>query len=377
MSNKDQWFYPDELSGDLRDTGLSPAQITETITAAWEYTRASIPEFTNWERYLAEVRFNAIAIVAECSGDLLDIASEGPVLGYDLDELIDTLFAGTPGHESMAREFRGALLFMQEKTSGRRDTLLWHRYANALAYSPRDWFRIRDCDGLARFTMAAALACNDIDTDWPQEEEFRFLAELVLILYDTVAFYKHRAEGEICNTWAYADPSLRQEVYGQFREALWALDTAWSRRPDRRCLTTFIRNVGGPIHMTMRRYRFVEDGLTIGEPETTQMVDYARRHAKLWYRLDAIPETDRADEPFHKIMTDKDRLLFDGFADMLKRPEEENCSHCHRQGVYGTDDLGQFSGVQLCSACLQDWTAYLTTFAARARGTLPLAFAKA
>lgn len=34
---------------------------------------------------------------------------------------------------------------------------------NTLAVSPRHWFRMRDCDALARFTIASALACNDID----------------------------------------------------------------------------------------------------------------------------------------------------------------------------------------------------------------------
>jgi hypothetical protein len=37
----------------------------------------------------------------------------------------------------------------------------------------------------------------------------------------------------------------------------------------------------------MRRYRFVEDGLMIGKPETTAVVKQARQHFKLWNRVDA------------------------------------------------------------------------------------------
>lgn len=37
-------------------------------------------------------------------------------------------------------------------------------------------------------------------------------------------------------------------------------------------------------HMSMRRYRFVNDGLVLGIPETHAVVDDARASVKLWYR---------------------------------------------------------------------------------------------
>jgi hypothetical protein len=81
------------------------------------------------------------------------------MLGYDLDEVLDGVFAGTPGHEEMKREYRTFLLVTGDKASHRRDSELFRRYVNALGKSPRDWFRLRDCDALARFTIAAALVC--------------------------------------------------------------------------------------------------------------------------------------------------------------------------------------------------------------------------
>ena len=42
------------------------------------------------------------------------------------------------------------------------------------------------------------------------------------------------------------------------------------------------RFVGGPIHQVMRRYRFVEDGLIVGRPETADVVTQALHNAELW-----------------------------------------------------------------------------------------------
>lgn len=82
-------------------------------------------------------------------------------------------------------------------------------------------------------------------------------------MYNVVAFYKHRAEGETNS--AYVDPGLREEAFRKFREVLWALEVAWGKDPARRCVVNFLRPFGGPIHMMMRRYWFVEDGLVMGE----------------------------------------------------------------------------------------------------------------
>ncbi len=87
-------------------------------------------------------------------------------MGYNVGQLLDTLFLGTVGYEDMCREFRAYLVVTGDKASGRRDGEFFRRYVNSMSTSPRWWFRVRDCDSLARFTIAAALACNDLDDVW-------------------------------------------------------------------------------------------------------------------------------------------------------------------------------------------------------------------
>jgi hypothetical protein len=96
----------------------------------------------------------------------------------------------------MAREARCFLLITADKSSTRRDGLLFRRYVAAIAKSPQQWYRMRDTDGLVRFTIAASLACSDLDNIWYTEKQFQMLGELSSTLYDSVAFFKHRSEGE-------------------------------------------------------------------------------------------------------------------------------------------------------------------------------------
>jgi hypothetical protein len=46
--------------------------------------------------------------------------------------------------------------------------------------------------------------------------------------------------------------------------------------------------------MVMHRYRFVEESLTIGRPETVRVRHQARRHVKLWNRVEVL--ADQVDE---------------------------------------------------------------------------------
>jgi hypothetical protein len=140
---------------------------------------------------------------------------------------------------------------------------------------------MRDADALARFTIASALACNDLDDVWFTDEQFQILAEMGDTLYDSVAFYKHRSEGETNSTFAYIPPEIRVQAFRQTRELLWALDVTWAKRPELQSVINFVRFFGGPIHMMMRRYRFVEEGLTIGRFETDEVINQARRNVKL------------------------------------------------------------------------------------------------
>ncbi len=258
----------------------------------------------------------------------MDVASGDAILGYDLQEVLDGIFAGTAGHEAMCREYRAFLLVAVEKSSNRRGSELFRRYVNALVTSPKDWFRLRDCDALARFSMAGALACSDFDDIWFSEEEWQILAELGDGLYDAVAYYKHRAEGETNSTFAYAGGGAREDAFRKYREVLWALDVAWAHSPARVCVVNFLRYFGGPIHMMMRRYRFIEDGLMVGRPETDKVVAQTRRNFKLWNRVDTLEEKLVEAQRYVDAVSKSERLMFPGMVDLLEQSLDGRCSQC-------------------------------------------------
>jgi hypothetical protein len=93
----DHWYYPVEVATDLDHADLPKAIKEEVLACAWEYARCVIPHYTNNSRYIAFIRTIIIGTVAEFRGDLFDPAATSNVLGFDLDEVLDTLFAGTPG----------------------------------------------------------------------------------------------------------------------------------------------------------------------------------------------------------------------------------------------------------------------------------------
>jgi hypothetical protein len=375
-SPPDAWYYPTEIMNDLLGVDLPPQFIKEALTCAWEYSRCIIPHFTNWDRYIAFTRTVIIGIIAEFRGSLVDVAAGNKLLGFDLDEVLDTLFAGTPGRDEMARHFRAFLLFSAEKSSDRRDSDLFRRYVNALARSPREWFRLRDSDALARYSMAAALACNDFDGIWFTDAEWEILSEVGITLYDAVAFHKHRAEGETNSTFAYADYKMRKECYRRCREVLWSLDVAWAHSPGHLCVTNFLRFFGGPIHMMMRRYRFVEDGLMIGRPETEDVVAQTRQHVKLWNRVDAagIQSSTTETARYRNVIAGSKKLLIDGLADMLEGSNEGDCVDCtYRHNLsYGAQASEEFGGVKLCDGCKEEWRSYLESLPARAAKVFPI-----
>ncbi|KAL8351287.1 hypothetical protein RB598_006188 [Gaeumannomyces tritici] len=300
---KDAWYYPNDIAHDLDGlTVLPEAMKQEVYACAWEYTRCVIPQYTNWKRYVAFMRTIIIGIIAEFRGELVDVAAGDSILGYSLDGVLDALFEGTPGHALMAREYKTFLLITAEKTGRRRDHELFRRYVNGLASGPRAWFRMRDCDALARFSLAAALACCDVTDRLPSPDQLELLTEIGDTLYDAVAFYKHRSEGETNNTFAYVPEESRVRAYSVARELLWALDVAYAGKPEGVPLMNFVRFFGGPIHMMMRRYRFVEEGLTIGRAETDVVVAETRRNVKLWNRVDAVPQQPQ--QPHHEGTTE-------------------------------------------------------------------------
>jgi hypothetical protein len=373
--SKDKWYYPREIADDLKDVEEIPEKFKqEALACGWEYARCVIPQYTNWKRYLAFVRVVVLAIVAEFRGELVDIAKDEVILGYSVQGLVDDMFLGTPGHEAMGRELRAFLLLTAEKSSRRRGSVLFHRYVDSLCVSARGWLRMRDTDALARLTFMAALTSNNFDDVYFDEEQMLVLAELGSVLYDAVAYHKHRAEGETHETFAYAGAHLRAESYRLYREVLWVLDVAWAHRPEYQCVVNFIRLIGGPIHMTMRRYRFVEDGLTIGNPETEHVVTQTRENFKLWNRVETergrgrrgeLMERDR----YEHVLARKDTLLFEGLAELLE--SDDKCTACARREYYGAEVSGQFGGVELCERCGGEWREYLGSITQRTADAFP------
>ncbi|KAK6504613.1 hypothetical protein TWF481_006552 [Arthrobotrys musiformis] len=394
---KSRWFYPNELKNDLAGLNISDELRDEILNCAWEYTRCIIPTWTNWQRYIAFARIIILQAICEFRGDLVRPDETDEILGYKLQELIDILFAGSPDyvHDGMARELRTFFVTISEKASAaKKDSELFRRYTNALAYSAKDYFRMRDCDASVRFTIAAAWACNDIgmsmDKYWFSEGQWQVLAEICIGQYDAVAYFKHRAEGEICNFYAYAGGDMRLEIAHLYREILWALDSAWAQEPDNNCthILTFLRQFSGAIHMLMRRYRFVEEGLTIGRPENTETVAGARRNVNLWCRIDAEtqksphrPDLAEAMRPtgaqtlkterYNAFLAQKDKIMYEGFAESLERSDTIQCKNCVRKDTYCAEEMYQFGGVTLCSGCQRKWVEYARSLPGRVAKEFP------
>ncbi|KAJ7255117.1 BcABA3 [Mycena haematopus] len=372
---RDTWYYPPEMADDLKDVDLPEDVKAEILSTTWECLRSGIPHHTNWTRYLAYARLIMITYVSEFMGKTVDVLASDNLLGHSVSSLLATLFKDTHFPDAMAREYRCAVLFMAEKASHRRDGELFRRFASSLAQSPRQWFRMRDCDGLVRFTIIAALACNDVLDVSFSEEQFEILCEILLTMYDAVAFYKHRAEGEVCNTFAYMPEDTRVKAFQQSREILWALDAAWARRPTLQLIPNLLRVWGGSAHMLMRRYRFVEEGLRIGVPETDDVVSQARINSKLWYCNDAHNTTDVDEESIQRykdVIGRSEELLFPGLAEILEAENDMHCDTCLYPASYGAEaPMHCFGGVQLCDKCTPQWRDFLESLPDRAAKAFP------
>jgi len=136
--------------------------------------------------------------------------------------------------------------------------------------------------------------------------------------------------------------------------------------------------------MMMRRYRYVEDGLTLGNPETDAIVTQTRRNVKLWNRLDQNqdqdPERDEDEANGHalvQVVKRQDSLLFDGMAEMLstcnqsENEGDKRCADCEYKTSYGVKSQGDFGGVRLCLGCTTEWGLYLESFPDRAAVVFP------
>ncbi|USP77882.1 uncharacterized protein yc1106_05156 [Curvularia clavata] len=370
---QEKWYYPQEIANDLDGVDI-PERIKQEIYAcAWEYVRCVVPQYTNWNRYIATIRVIIIAVIAEFKGSMVQVAATDDVLGYNLSTVLAQLFKGTRVHAEMARELRCCLLFTGDKASSRREGLLFQRYVTALAQSPRQWFRMRGTDALLRFTIAAALACNDLNDCWLTEEQSELLSELGCTLYDSIAFFKHRSEGETNSKFAYVPPRVRIKAFHQCRQLLWALDVAWVGRPEHLVITNFLRFSGGPIHMMVRRYRFVEDGMTIGHPDNSSIMKKARQCSNLWGHRDTrCTEASRVEdvERYKDVISRSAELMFEGLSEILESSDVIKCQQCQDNQSHEDPSYG-FGGVRLCAKCQDEWTAYVSTFPDRFANVFP------
>ncbi|OJI80076.1 hypothetical protein ASPTUDRAFT_33014 [Aspergillus tubingensis CBS 134.48] len=371
MKIQNEWYYPDDIAHDLDGIDLPKNTKDEVLACAWEYSRSVIPQYTNWERYIAFMRIIIIGVIAEFQGSIVDVTAGPKVLNYDLDEVLDELFYGTPGHLDMAREYK-AFLFVTSQKVSHANSELFRRYVNALVSSPRQWFRMRDCDALARFTIASALACNDLLDIWFTDAQYDILCEIGDTMYDAVAFYKHRSEGETNSTFAYMPEDHRIDAFHRARQVLWAIDLAMAGIPGHLAVTNFLRSFGGPIHMMMRRYRFVEEDLTVGKSETEEVINQTRLNKKLWNRIDGRKTGIAEDiEHYNRSMARSDEFMFRGLADYLDRADNQHCPECIYREVYGAQRDHCFGGVQLCDQCRLEWGHFLETLPERAKRAFP------
>ncbi|KFZ24496.1 hypothetical protein V502_01031 [Pseudogymnoascus sp. VKM F-4520 (FW-2644)] len=164
---------------------------------------------------------------------------------------------------------------------------------------------------------------------------------------------------------------LRVKAYRQSREILWALDAAWAHHPGRQVAVNFIRLAAGPIHMMMRRYRFVEENLTICKPETKEVIDQARTNAKLWNRIDSNKRGVEDPQRYKDLLTRSDELMFPGLAEFLEAGGDGGCKDCRYRASYCAETPHEFGGVKLCGGCKTTWQKYLESLPERARKVFP------
>ncbi|KAJ7148455.1 hypothetical protein C8R43DRAFT_518863 [Mycena crocata] len=354
---QDTWYYPPDIANDLKDVNLPDQVKAEVFACAWEYSRSVIPQYTNWNRYLAFMRTIIMWIIAEFEGSLGDMTAGDEILGYSLTQVLASLFEGTPGHENMVREYQAFILISAEKASDRRSGELFRRYVNSWSTLSR----IRHSTGSVCVTVMRSPGSR-LRRLWRATTWTMFGSPTTSSTScarwgtqcTTRAFYKHRSEGETNSTFAYVPDDMRVKAYRQCREVLWALDTAWARQLEMQGVINFVRIFGGTIHMLMRRYRLVEEDLTIGKPETEAVVAQTRAHFKLWNRVDANKMKDVSEESiqrYQKIIARSDELLFRGLAEFLKTGGDGHCDSCRYRTSYGAETIHRFGGVELCGTC--------------------------
>jgi hypothetical protein len=121
----------------------------------------------------------------------------------------------------------------------------------------------------------------------------------------------------------------------------------------------------------MRRYRFVEDGMMIGLPETATVIKQARQNIKLWNRVD-VQNSDVNDvRRYNELVARSNELMFDGLSEFLNTGDEKTCEGCQHRDRYGAGTSFAFGGVMLCDGCRESWGAYVESFPDRLADVFP------
>ncbi|KAJ0128745.1 Vacuolar calcium ion transporter [Fusarium oxysporum f. sp. albedinis] len=122
--------------------------------------------------------------------------------------------------------------------------------------------------------------------------------------------------------------------------------------------------------MMTRRYRFVEDGLMIGRPETDQVVELTRANFKLWHKVDSDIVKPDKDGRYMDTITKLDKLMLPGFCSLLESSAGKHCSYCSN-AVSSGSDIRRFGGVRLCDECKANWRSFMGAARARFSAAFP------
>lgn len=121
----------------------------------------------------------------------------------------------------------------------------------------------------------------------------------------------------------------------------------------------------------MRRYRFIEDGMMIGRPDTTTVITQACQQFKLWNRVDMQYGDAKDVERYNHLMVRSEELMLDGLREFLDASNENTFKGCQHRETRGGYTSFAFGGVQLCEGCKESWGVYVASFSARFTDVFP------
>lgn len=109
-------------------------------------------------------------------------------------------------------------------------------------------FRLRDCDTLIRFNVAAALACNDLEQIYValSEDQLQIIGELGVTLHDAAVYGNDRqVGGRMKSSFAFSDfeAKNRAPILRHYRNVLSAMDVLAVDSPAFCCAVNVLRSI--------------------------------------------------------------------------------------------------------------------------------------